>query len=1278
MAERTVEALLTGLRSKYPGVYDDVPDSTLLLGLKLRVPGVYDDIIDPELGFIGEPQKLTLREVLTSEPAQNLYSKGLKSGVETLGKLPIAGGLPATTLKRIPEIISRPIGALEAIAAGRSPAQGFMQPEKQPAFGASTAKALEAYGVKGEAAQTILGGMTGTAFEALSSIAIGGAPTSIARTYTAAQARSIGKLTSVLEDTLQKAGLVKEQSTAVAREIVARGWARGVGRTPWRINQSIEAITKNRDAFAKVLGEQFKASQAPTAKAGATAAPRRPVELASPTDQSFVVGKRILTPTGESVSIPVGVSKFEITPEARLERIRRRGRLLSIKGRAESVRARFEGVPTFKSSNEAIAYGKSIKDKPELVEGLQAAKESLAAPIADAKKVGDLQRGLDLSVRAQFYSEAIKAAEQVGGKEVSTQALIEANEVTKNKIVQEASASLDKNLESSIKDSSKIKEELSRRVNDHIGEEGSVATARFNEVATNLGGEVEKAVSKSSSVAKMLGTPYFNALKYPAAKPIWNAVRDSVDLKHETMLDGAEILDPHYLFKLPQESGAKITEALRQGNLASVRRYFSDAELIDIFKLSPQEIDAYHRVQGLYKYGLELRISQRKLSLGYGDMSLEEQVAYDKRISREVSALGGYVSQQRLSGDWAVVRPGDDFFYNQYASKYEAEQAVKKLGSGAKLYLRKETPREAYGNLTLNELENLIEAAGADESAAEIAKLRAEIQKRGFSAHWIRRQDDPGYEWTWDNVIHSAIEYLDSSTTAYSKTLGRVTSGKAYRKAVKGMSPDLASYWANYLDTYFDVPTAGYPAAQKFMQTWKLSGDVGNLLVNLTQPITMIWPKIAGYYPKFSLEPEVQFLRAEKQAVAYITDVLSKRNPAIPRDLATIIRTLDRRGVLGKQMNRWILGIKGLRESQFEQVIGFTNVAGEYKNRLSGVFAAYNIATDKLKLRRVEQKYSFIRDFTSETNLDYGRHNVPTLIQNLGKARNLARMAYTFRHMQVSYLQFMFKQFRSGNPAQYMRALAALVAQAGVKGLPFAGAAAALYLGITGRHLEGDTRVKASDLGIPGELTDVTLSGMYTLAGADPSQQLGWGDVVRTQGSWKDMLIDNTLGAPAGFAEQFGKSINLLERGEYLKSLEYMSPDMLRHLMRAKREREGGITTFGGEKLGEPTLGDTIRTSLGIQSSRITKMQMEAVSKQAVEERRRRQVSKLSERAYRALFVDKNPREYLRIRREMIRHRIRPSKQSRAAWRDKFIGRERRGTKATRRERYKLREAFRR
>jgi len=349
-----------------------------------------------------------------------------------------------------------------------------------------------------------------------------------------------------------------------------------------------------------------------------------------------------------------------------------------------------------------------------------------------------------------------------------------------------------------------------------------VDLGKLDAALTDIQGDLQVANVEFAKFAKKLGTPFFLGQKYPKFKSIYTAVQNGVDLNAELFFDAMQILKPQELRKVPVTSQLKILNALKTGNEPLIKRDFNPQELAERFKLDAGEIDIYNRFRKVYKLGLNMEMQKRKILMDYIAMSPEEQSLLNAKFDETIKRLGGgYMSQVRSEGVWGVYKPpakfgGNPQFFTRVAKKSQAIKIADQLGEGATYSMMDTTSKEAYKHLTLSDLENLIAASGVREDAAAINRLRDELKKRTFLAHWIRRRDVPGYEWTWDNIVDSVIDYAAGASNSLSRVSGRTGAEAAYQLAAKGMDPALRIQSRNFIDGFYNTGTLGFGALNRY------------------------------------------------------------------------------------------------------------------------------------------------------------------------------------------------------------------------------------------------------------------------------------------------------------------------------------------------------------------------------------------------------------------------------------------------------------------------------
>jgi hypothetical protein len=572
--------------------------------------------------------------------------------------------------------------------------------------------------------------------------------------------------------------------------------------------------------------------------------------------------------------------------------------------------------------------------------------------------------------------------------------------------------------------------------------------------------------------------------------------------------------------------------------------------------------------------------------------------------------------------------------------------------------------KEAYRHLTLTDLENLIASAGVKTDSAAIETLRNELRKRTFLAHWIRRRDVPGYEWTWDNVVDSVIDYAAGASNSLSRVSGRTSAEATYQLVSKQMDPALRLYARNYIDGFYNTGTLGFGAMNKVLYSWKLAFKVSWLLQNLSQPFSTTYPVLARYMG--GLSPEKTFLSSYKLAFQFLAHKWKGVPHGMSSELYSILQRAEKQGVLGDQMTKFQLGANQLSKQEFEKWVGLFGRAGEAINRSHAAVSGYRVAKDVLKLEGEDNIYAFVKEFVGKTQFLYGKQNIPNLVTGSGNLKNFVRTAYTFRHYNISYIQLLnsMMPWRGGMPREYVRALGALGFQAGAYGIPFAVSVAAIYKAykenVQGKGGTAESDIRQALAGVvPSPVMDVILRGGYTIAGVDTSSLIGAGDVIPSYGT----DLEKVGGAPVGFIRQLTKAATYAIQGDYMKALEYGSPDAIRNVLKSIRYAQKGVRKESGELVVAPSQMDVLMQGLGFTPAKVSKAYAAREAIQSIQSTHITTQSKFNQKLAQAR-VDKDWVGYRQTLLEMREwnkkagrgERVKPSIASQRAWRRKFRG----------------------
>ena len=714
--------------------------------------------------------------------------------------------------------------------------------------------------------------------------------------------------------------------------------------------------------------------------------------------------------------------------------------------------------------------------------------------------------------------------------------------------------------------------------------------------ATDVAGGAEYMAQQISHHVKKYGTPFMIGQKYPKFKPVYMGVQNAVDYKAELFFEGARILDPNKLRSLPQVSKNKIVDVLKLGNSSEVGRYFHPEELAVKFGFNPKEIAGYNAFKRTYDYGLNIEVKSRALTADLEEATPDQQSILKENIKEQLARRGGYVSQSRGQGKWAVYSPpeieagevvaeGKAKFFNLYDKKSEALKVQKELGEGATVYMRSKLGTEVYKNLTMADLESLIEASDVDTSSSVVNEMRNTLRKRTFGSHWIKRENIPGYKWDFDNVLESAINYLEGSSNKLSRITGRRAAETAFKDNVKGMTPEIRAYSRDFINGFYNSGSIGFRAFNRTIYAYKLAFKLSWLAQNLTQPIATTYPTLAKYFT--GTDVERVFGTSYGMATRYLGHRIGKGAHGLSTDLISKLNKLHRQGVLGDQLTRFQLGARNLSKQEFDKWIGLFGRLGEGVNRTHAAICGYRTATEKLGLTDKQQVIEFMKEFVYKTQFAYGKQNLPLVITGAGNMRNMLRTMYTFKSYIVNYLQMMNGQmpWRGAPARQSLRTVGTLLAQAGMKGLPFAALISYAYKKMTGRTMDTDAREAMLEAGVPNKVIDVSMHGAYSTLGIDASNLIGVGDAVPTMGS----TAQKVGGAGVGWTLQMSKALWHLKRGEYGRAMENASPDALRNVLKATRYAQEGVRKVSGELITTPSKLDVALQGIGFTSIDISK-----------------------------------------------------------------------------------------
>ncbi len=1120
--------------------------------------------------------------------------------------------------------LDRPIGALRNLIVGKSPVEGFLRPAKTDPIGNMLVSKL---GITDPKLAVPVSVVSSVVFElGANALVFGVVPKSIGSVsksmkalYVSKQGAALNRLKNSIKVELVKSGIESTHASKIADVAVAKFWAQAPfsNKTISAINRVTNTFRANKGSVANVIND-LTANIRTRKVLNPDLAKRldfEPVKLIGRDQQQLLTYETI--PMEGAVSIPpkegqVVPSIKQITDQTRFANVNQPKQLTyqTIRLHEPPRPVAIELPPPKPTPIEKIVETPSAANdvlvnthvnKPEVI---AAAKKIQSYPSANVV-VKPVKVSKSAIYEVQYHTLAGIKNVFMSGSEIDNLSIQIAKGIARD-----------------------VRGVPITRLVDAFPINGKAGFVNIEPVADfimDLGGKASIAYDEVKSALKNLGAPFFVADKYPVFKGVYKSVMDASRYRSRLFYAGNARLNPRMLKNMPLSSLDKVVGVLKVGN--STHSVYDTQQLKSLFKLNDLEVKAYQNIRRMYDYATNVNIEYRKVINGYyTKMDGVQKDAFDKKVVSEVKKLNGYLSQQRIEGDWVVYKEGDEFF-NIYKNKSEASKAVKLLGGDARLY--KKNKFKSYEKLTMHDLETLAEASGADTNAEELKLIRSYLMKKTFDTHWIKRKDVPGYDWSSHNVINSALDYLEGSVNRLARVTGKINAEKELINALDKMPRGLEKYARSYIDGFYNTGSIGFRSLNKLIYTWKLAFRTSFLAQNLTQPLATTYPLLARYYK--GLNVEKAFVSAYVPTIKYMRHLIKGTPHGLSSDLSYYLNRLYKEGIIGAQITKLQVGAKGLNYTGIEGALGLFGTFSEKVNRTHAAIAGYRVAKDVLRLTRKEEILAFMVDSVNKTQFALGKVNLPTLITNAGSMKDVLRTAYTFRGFTTNQLQLyasMLPTRAQGSWSQALRTMGVSLAQSGIKGTIGYGLIDYAWRKIRGRTLTEDIRTLAKRKGVPDGVIDLGMHGVYSTTGIDATQLLGMGELIPTYG---DALV-NLAGAPAQMATDVVRGIKAYTEGDPRRASEYLTPSVIKSLIKTERIADEGFKV-GNLKIATPTQLDLFWTGLGFRTMTESNALDAFEAKRTIKEKISRDRTIYARRIVRAM-ISKNTKLERKLREE--------------------------------------------
>lgn len=437
----------------------------------------------------------------------------------------------------------------------------------------------------------------------------------------------------------------------------------------------------------------------------------------------------------------------------------------------------------------------------------------------------------------------------------------------------------------------------------------------------------------------------------------------------------------------------------------------------------------------------------------------------------------------------------------------------------------------------------------------------------------------------------------------------------AEEQAHEADDPERAMVLANALKARHDwvMNPAGSSAAQTLTSLgflWYLAATPAAALVNLTQTSILGIPILSARFGNPS--------RVGAELVGALRDFAAGRgstaaSPRLTADEKAAMEDFYESGLVDRTQSHDLAGVgdTGVTYSPVRakvmRLVAWAFHHAERLNREVTALAAYRLArrSGMTQTAAIEAAH----ELTWKTHFDYANSSRPEIMQG-----DLAKVALQFKNYQFNMLYRLFRDIHQSmkgeTPAARREARTQLVGimgmmalHAGVKGIPFFGAAMVLLslaFGDKDDPFSVEDRIKKALVdtigprwatylweGVPGTALGVDISGrvgmpdlLFRSPGLDLDGQDAWA-------YWAEQVLGPTVG---GLSSTMMRGFGLVSQGKIERGIETVAPKPIRDALKTWRYAQEGVTTLRGDPIVQPahvTGWDLAAQALGFTPARI-------------------------------------------------------------------------------------------
>jgi len=679
---------------------------------------------------------------------------------------------------------------------------------------------------------------------------------------------------------------------------------------------------------------------------------------------------------------------------------------------------------------------------------------------------------------------------------------------------------------------------------------------------------------------------------------------------------------------LSKKEKERVGKILYKGD--ELRKELSDKALA---KLTPNERRAYKVTREVLNFIWNEELPMLMEELGVPKTEIEQ-------YRRGVGNVTGYMPHPRKGTYYIFVKDPktkeilyhtmfDDLIATLTGGKYSPKGAkLKKIlkeqfGADKIIKTGKHTeqfPEEAYFevsplvtqeliNVAMKKVEGSEELKQAFKQAIEQA-VSDVFKVRGFMKHGIKRKGTPGYD--VENWQDAVIEYINGWAGYKSKLLAAKKLNEIWGKIDWGQKHNLRAYAEKYVKDTFANQTQFDRAVDKFRAFlfYKyLGGVLKSAVLQLTQNFVTAIPRLTVETNWAGSKLTAEMMRSGMDLIKalYIqpAEGMNRQETAMAKRLTEEeLRALARArldGTISDQLTEEVMGMMpgkyGSLPREFAKALRWMFGVAEIFNRETTFLTAFRIAR-KEKGMNFEDAYKFASKIIDETHFRYGKFNLPPFARG-GKLAKVVRSAYTFRSFTHNILH-LYKSLASDYGWRGKWGLAksfiAILALAGIKGLPFASTINRAYRKVTESDLFQDIAE------IVGDWYKAVLYGAPSFLGVDLTGSISI-EMPRT--------LKELVGVPYDIGAGLAKTYQDIQTRDFWRAVEDfpLFLNVMRYPLQAYRLTTKGIETRHGKKVVDSdfkplklTPNEGLLKALGFQPTTLSEAYRKAETSRAIRE----------------------------------------------------------------------------